>query len=88
MKCQILLSRKNKKNIISLSSADFAHSIFKIHDFFFFFSFQKKHRVEPILYMTEWFMCVFSRTLPWACVLRVWDMFFCEGKIYSFFQFS
>lgn len=39
----------------------------------------KKHRVEPILYMTEWFMCVFSRTLPWACVLRVWDMFFCEG---------
>lgn len=39
----------------------------------------KKHRVEPILYMTEWFMCVFSRTLPWSCVLRVWDMFFCEG---------
>lgn len=24
-------------------------------------------------------MCVFSRTLPWASVLRVWDMFFCEG---------
>ena len=42
--------------------------------------FQKKHRVEPILYMTEWFMCVFSRTLPWSCVLRVWDMFFCEGN--------
>lgn len=39
----------------------------------------KKHRVEPILYMTEWFMCVFSRTLPWSCVMRVWDMFFCEG---------
>lgn len=39
----------------------------------------KKHRVEPILYMTEWFMCAYSRTLPWACVLRVWDMFLCEG---------
>ncbi|ELU13647.1 hypothetical protein CAPTEDRAFT_73725, partial [Capitella teleta] len=39
----------------------------------------KKQRIEPILYMTEWFMCVFTRTLPWASVLRVWDMFFCEG---------
>ncbi|XP_048876885.1 TBC1 domain family member 10A-like isoform X1 [Brienomyrus brachyistius] len=39
----------------------------------------KKHKLEPVLYMTEWFMCAFSRTLPWASVLRVWDMFFCEG---------
>uniref|UniRef100_A0A146ZT07 TBC1 domain family member 10A n=1 Tax=Fundulus heteroclitus TaxID=8078 RepID=A0A146ZT07_FUNHE len=39
----------------------------------------KKHKVEPILYMTEWFMCAFSRTLPWSSVLRVWDMFLCEG---------
>ncbi|XP_034048477.1 TBC1 domain family member 10A [Thalassophryne amazonica] len=39
----------------------------------------KKHKVEPILYMTEWFMCAFSRTLPWTSVLRVWDMFLCEG---------
>lgn len=39
----------------------------------------KKHKLEPILYMTEWFMCAFSRTLPWASVLRVWDMFLCEG---------
>ncbi|XP_064424354.1 TBC1 domain family member 10A isoform X2 [Latimeria chalumnae] len=38
-----------------------------------------KHKIDPILYMTEWFMCAFSRTLPWASVLRVWDMFFCEG---------
>ncbi|KAL4660393.1 TBC1 domain family member 10A isoform X1 [Arapaima gigas] len=38
-----------------------------------------KHEVNPVLYMTEWFMCAFSRTLPWASVLRVWDMFFCEG---------
>ncbi|KAI1900753.1 hypothetical protein AGOR_G00053130 [Albula goreensis] len=39
----------------------------------------KKHKIDPILYMTEWFMCAFSRTLPWASVLRVWDMFFCDG---------
>ncbi|XP_059500032.1 TBC1 domain family member 10A-like [Stegostoma tigrinum] len=39
----------------------------------------KKHQVDPLIYMTEWFMCLFSRTLPWATVLRVWDMFFCEG---------
>uniref|UniRef100_A0A8C4Q075 TBC1 domain family, member 10b n=1 Tax=Eptatretus burgeri TaxID=7764 RepID=A0A8C4Q075_EPTBU len=39
----------------------------------------KKQKVDPVLYMTEWFMCVFSRTLPWACVLRMWDVFFCEG---------
>ncbi|XP_017306628.1 TBC1 domain family member 10A [Ictalurus punctatus] len=29
--------------------------------------------------MMEWFMCAFSRTLPWASVLRVWDMFLCDG---------
>ncbi|XP_028318952.1 TBC1 domain family member 10A-like [Gouania willdenowi] len=39
----------------------------------------KKHKLEPILYMTEWFMCAFSRTLAWSSVLRVWDMFLCEG---------
>ncbi|CAJ0952793.1 unnamed protein product [Ranitomeya imitator] len=39
----------------------------------------KKFKIDPILYMTEWFMCIFSRTLPWVSVLRVWDMFFCEG---------
>uniref|UniRef100_A0A183GF05 Rab-GAP TBC domain-containing protein n=1 Tax=Heligmosomoides polygyrus TaxID=6339 RepID=A0A183GF05_HELPZ len=41
--------------------------------------FQKRHNVDPVLYMVEWFMCVFCRTLPWPTVLRVWDMFFCEG---------
>ena len=29
--------------------------------------------------MTEWFMCIYSRTLSWSSVLRVWDMFLCEG---------
>ena len=35
--------------------------------------------VEPILFMTEWFLCAFARSLPWPTVLRVWDMFMCEG---------
>uniref|UniRef100_A0A8C6WIL1 TBC1 domain family, member 10Ab n=1 Tax=Neogobius melanostomus TaxID=47308 RepID=A0A8C6WIL1_9GOBI len=39
----------------------------------------ENQNLGPILYMTEWFMCAFSRTLPWASVLRVWDMFLCEG---------
>lgn len=39
----------------------------------------EKHKIDPIFYMTEWFMCAFSRTLPWASVLRVWDMFLCDG---------
>ncbi|KTF71195.1 hypothetical protein cypCar_00044422 [Cyprinus carpio] len=39
----------------------------------------EKHKIEPILYMTEWFMCAFSRSLPWSSVLRVWDMFLCDG---------
>ena len=30
MKCQILFSRKNKKNIISLSSAEFARSMVSV----------------------------------------------------------
>ena len=43
----------------------------------------KKQRIDSTMYMTEWFMCVFARTLPWPTVLRVWDMFFCEGKQFS-----
>lgn len=43
----------------------------------------RKHNLEPIMYMTEWFMCAFSRTLPWASVLRVWDMFLCEGETFG-----
>lgn len=38
-----------------------------------------KQEIEPILYMTEWFLCAFARTLPWPTVMRVWDMFMCEG---------
>lgn len=39
----------------------------------------EKCQIVPMLYCQEWFMCVFARTLPWEAVLRLWDMFFCEG---------
>lgn len=39
----------------------------------------KSQGIEPILFMTEWFLCLFTRTLPWPTVMRVWDMFMCEG---------
>ncbi|KAG1652627.1 TBC1 domain family member 10B [Nymphon striatum] len=39
----------------------------------------KRQKVDPVMYMTEWFMCLFARTLPWGTVLRIWDIFFCEG---------
>lgn len=39
----------------------------------------KSHHIDPLMYMTEWFMCLVARNLPFATVLRVWDMFFCEG---------
>ncbi|XP_041348201.1 TBC1 domain family member 10B-like [Gigantopelta aegis] len=39
----------------------------------------KKHKIEHYSYMMNWFLCVFCRSLPWDCVLRIWDMFLCEG---------
>ena len=35
MKCQVLFSMKNKKTIISLPSAEFAHSMVSVKVFFF-----------------------------------------------------
>jgi len=39
----------------------------------------KKTGMEPVLYMTEWFMCCFIRNLPWQTVLRIFDIFLAEG---------
>ncbi|XP_055694923.1 TBC1 domain family member whacked [Lutzomyia longipalpis] len=39
----------------------------------------QKHKVEPLLFMTDWFLCAMTRTLPWDTLLRVWDCFLCEG---------
>ncbi|XP_065840359.1 TBC1 domain family member 10A-like [Oscarella lobularis] len=35
---------------------------------------------DSLLYMLcEWFTCIYCRSLPWNIVLRILDMFFCEG---------
>ncbi|CAH0549271.1 unnamed protein product [Brassicogethes aeneus] len=39
----------------------------------------KKVNAEPMFYCTEWFLCAFTRTLPWDTLLRLWDIFLCEG---------
>jgi len=39
----------------------------------------EKQNIQPLSYMTDWFSCVYTRILPWPAVLRVWDMFLCEG---------
>lgn len=44
----------------------------------------KKAEIDPVLYMFEWFMCLFVRNIPWATVLRLWDMFLCEGIVVIF----
>lgn len=39
----------------------------------------KKVNAEPMFYCTEWFLCAFTRMLPWDSLLRIWDIFLCEG---------
>eukprot|EP00112_Aurelia_sp_Birch-Aquarium-sp1_P025713 Seg871.1 transcript_id=Seg871.1/GoldUCD/mRNA.D3Y31 product="TBC1 domain family member 10A" protein_id=Seg871.1/GoldUCD/D3Y31 len=39
----------------------------------------RTHSIDPVMYIVEWMMCMFSRTLPFATALRIWDIFFCEG---------
>ncbi|VVC34071.1 Rab-GTPase-TBC domain [Cinara cedri] len=39
----------------------------------------RKQSIDPIMYMTEWFLCAFTRTLPWPTLLRFWDVFLFDG---------
>lgn len=41
--------------------------------------FLDKQGMQCTFYCIDWFMCVYTRTLPWETVLRVWDIFLCEG---------
>lgn len=38
-----------------------------------------KAKVEPLMFMTDWYLCAMTRTLKWDTLLRVWDCFLCEG---------
>ncbi|KAK2890731.1 hypothetical protein Q8A67_013374 [Cirrhinus molitorella] len=35
--------------------------------------------VDPLMFATDWLMCLYSRHLPFDTLLRVWDLFFCYG---------
>uniref|UniRef100_A0A667XVD2 Rab-GAP TBC domain-containing protein n=1 Tax=Myripristis murdjan TaxID=586833 RepID=A0A667XVD2_9TELE len=39
----------------------------------------QRHSVEPLMFATDWLMCLFTRHLPFNTLLRVWDLFFCYG---------
>lgn len=39
----------------------------------------KSYNIDPLMYIVEWFVCVYARCLPFQTVLRAWDMFFFEG---------
>ncbi|CAG8446075.1 4931_t:CDS:2 [Diversispora eburnea] len=40
--------------------------------------------IVPLTYTTQWFMTIFTMALPWASVLRVWDIFYLEGVKFFF----
>lgn len=40
-----------------------------------------KHSIEPLMYCTSWFMTIYTTSLPWAIVLRIWDIFYNEGNV-------
>ncbi|KAJ1558987.1 hypothetical protein HK405_012452, partial [Cladochytrium tenue] len=37
------------------------------------------NEVQPLIYLPQWFLTLFTVSLPWGSVLRIWDMFLCEG---------
>lgn len=47
----------------------------------------KRQGVEPLMFATDWLMCLYSRHLPFNTLLRVWDLFFCNGEGCFFCRF-
>lgn len=39
----------------------------------------RREHIVPTMYCSQWFITVFSYTLPFDCLLRVWDIFIFEG---------
>lgn len=38
--------------------------------------------IEPVMFLPGWIFPMYVRTLPWATLVRVWDMFFCYGRTF------
>lgn len=61
------------RHLVSVSRGYWVHALLQV-----------ENDVFPLIYMTNWFLTIFTMTLPWPSVLRVWDMFYCEGRLGSF----
>lgn len=48
------------------------------------FAHMNKHNIDPLMYIVEWMVCIYSRCLPFDTVLRIWDIFFCAGVKFLF----
>eukprot|EP01133_Synstelium_polycarpum_P003429 gene3429-3894_t len=35
--------------------------------------------IDPLLYVTPWWMCIFTTLVDWGMVLRIWDLVMSEG---------
>lgn len=40
----------------------------------------KKMNFIPQTYGSQWFMTIFSCSLPFECIIRIWDIFLVEGR--------
>ncbi|KAI9349142.1 rab-GTPase-TBC domain-containing protein [Obelidium mucronatum] len=40
----------------------------------------ESNQIDGLMYIPQWFLTVFTSCLPWPSVLRIWDMFICEGS--------
>jgi hypothetical protein len=36
-------------------------------------------KFEPSMYGSQWFMTIFAVTLPYECIIRIWDILIVEG---------
>lgn len=45
---------------------------------------QHSYNLDPLMYVTPWFMCLFTSLPCWDCVLAIWDLMFLEGAIVVF----
>ncbi|KAJ3076946.1 hypothetical protein HDU98_010221 [Podochytrium sp. JEL0797] len=39
----------------------------------------ESNQIDALMYIPQWFLTLFTTSLPWSSVLRVWDMFIFEG---------
>ena len=39
----------------------------------------QENNITPHLYATEWFMTIFSLSMPFEVTLRIWDIYLVEG---------